>query len=153
MKIKSLFVLFALFALPLGAQAGGKPAGASNMMRPGLWEMTVHMQMAGMPMAMPAHTTRQCITQADLEKNHGMPKPQTRDDMSCTTQKFDRSRNTVTYSMKCTGKNGAFEMNGTTVFDSRDAYHGTMHMTGNAQGHPMNMTTDSKAKRVGDCTK
>ncbi len=151
MKHKSFFILFPLFALPLVAHADAASAGTANMMKPGLWETTVQMQIAGMPMAMPARTMRRCITQADLDKNHGMPKPQTRGGMKCAAAKFDRSGNAVTYSMKCTGKDGAVELNGTNVFDSRDAYHGTMHMTGAAQGHPMNITSNIKAKRVGDC--
>jgi hypothetical protein len=80
-----------------------------------------------------------------------MPKPQTHGNMNCTLQKFNRSGDTLTYSMKCTGEDGTFEMDGTNVFASRDAYHATTHMTGTPQGHPMDMTSDTRAKRVGDC--
>ncbi|MGH8426807.1 MAG: DUF3617 domain-containing protein, partial [Gammaproteobacteria bacterium] len=54
--------------------------------------------------------------------------------------------------MKCTGNAGNMDMNGSTTLDSRDAYHGTMAMTGSMQGHPMQMTNTYTAKRVGDCT-
>lgn len=56
----------------------------------------------------------------------------------------------MTYTVKCTGKDGSMEMNGSTTLDSRDAYHGTMTMTGSMQGHPMQMAYT--AKRVGECT-
>lgn len=153
MKLKPILLTIAIAAVPCAAGAdSGKPANLPQMMNPGLWEMTVQMQMAGVPVQMPARTYKHCITQADLDKNHGIPKPENTKDMSCTMKNFTRSGNTINYSMECAGKSGDMQLQGSTTFDSRDAYHGTMHMTGTAEGHAMDMTTNVQAKRTGDCT-
>lgn len=151
MKLKVLIPLAVFSFLPLAAQAGDDAAGLAGMMQPGLWEMTTQMQMPGMPYQMPTQTFRRCITQADLDKYHGVPKPETHGDMTCTMQKFDRTGNTLSYTMKCTGKSGDMQFEGSTIMDSPDAYHGTMHMTGTADGHPMDMMGQTAGKRVGDC--
>lgn len=144
---------FALVLAPLGASAGSStPARLPDMMNPGLWEMTVQMQMSGVPMQLPSHTYRHCVTKADLEKNHGVPKPENTKDMTCTMKKFDRSGNTLTYTMECTGTHGTMTLDGASTFESRDAYHGTMHMTGTVEGRQMDMTSKVQAKRVGDCS-
>lgn len=151
MTFKPIATLLVLSVLPLAARAGDSTADLSKMMQPGLWEMTTQMQMPGMPYQMQAQTFRRCITQADLDKYHGVPRPETHGDMTCTMQKFDRSGSTINYSMKCTGKDGDMQFDGSTISDSPDAYHGTMHMTGTSDGHPMNMTAQTRGKRVGDC--
>lgn len=153
MKFKPLLLTLAIAAVPCVAGAdGASTMNLSKMMNPGLWETTVQMQMAGMPMKIPAHSYKRCVTQADLDKNRGVPKPQNTEDMNCTMSNFNVSGNTVNYTMKCTGKEGNMQMDGSATFDSRDAYHGTMHMTGTAEGHPMDVTSNIQAKRVGDCT-
>lgn len=153
MKIKtaSLALSLTLAAAFAATAYAGKPAKLPDMMNPGLWDMTVQMQMAGVPMQMPSQHYKHCITQADLDKNHGIPKPQNTKDMSCKITNFSRSGDTINYSMECKGKNGDMQMQGTTTFDSRDAYHGTMHMTGQAEGRQMDVTTNVQAKRLGDC--
>lgn len=151
MKLRFVSAWSALLVLAVSGFAGNGAADSVTAMRPGLWEMTTRMQMPGMPYQMPARTFRRCITQADLDKNHGVPKPQTHGDMTCTMANFTRSGNTLNYTMKCTGKDGDMQFDGSTTMDSRDAYHGTMHMTGTAEGHAMDMTGKTQGKRIGDC--
>ncbi|MGH8272595.1 MAG: DUF3617 domain-containing protein, partial [Gammaproteobacteria bacterium] len=62
------------------------------------------------------------------------------------------SGNTFSYTMKCSGKEGSLMMNGSTVFDSKDASHSHVEMNGKMDSMPMSMTMDAKSKRTGDCT-
>lgn len=90
MKLKTLLIL-SFAALSFAAGAAGSVPDMSHALDPGLWETTVQMQMSGMSAGMPAHSMRKCVTQADLDKYHGIPTSRTDKDMTCTTQKFDRS--------------------------------------------------------------
>ena len=47
--------------------AAASDAAAQNPMRPGRWEVTMQMDMPGMPMQMPAMKSTQCITQAQID--------------------------------------------------------------------------------------
>lgn len=153
MKLRiALFTLAFALTPSIAAAAGSAGATAPALMNPGLWEMTIDMQMSGVPVKLPAQTYQRCVTKEDIAKFHGVPQPRNTGDMTCSMKKFDRSGNTLTYTMVCTGKRGHLRMDGTTTFDSRDAYHGTMHMTGQEEGHPIDMTTSVAAQRTGDCS-
>ena len=152
MKFGTTLLILSFAAVPFAARAGAAAPDISHAIDPGLWETTVQMQMAGVPMQLGGHNVKHCITQAELDKDKGFPKPQNTADMSCSTPDYQLSGNTMTYTMKCTGKQGEMTMSGSTTLDSRDAYHGTMTMTGSMQGHPMQMTSNYTSKRVGDCS-
>lgn len=147
MKLNATQLLLALTVSPLVAHAA---PDLSDMMDPGLWEMTVDMQIDGMPMSMPAQTIRRCITQVTLDQNHGIPKPQTHGKVTCKTTSMNRSSNTVNWTMACSGE-GDMQMNGTVAFDSREAYHSTVHMAGTIQGRQIRMTQNMQGKRIGEC--
>ena len=147
MKLNATRLLLALMMSPLAAHA---TPDVSDMMAPGLWEMTVNMRVDGMPMSMPAQTIRRCITQVTLDENQGIPKPQTHGNVTCKTTSMDRSGNTVSWTMACTGQ-GDMQMDGTVAFDSREAYHSTIHMGGTLQGRQIRMTQTMQGKRIGEC--
>ena len=125
--------LFAAFCLPVAAQ--GKDE---------LWDITMKMEMAGMPMSMPARTQRTC-----LEKSAGdeqfVPKQE-----DCKAVDTKRSGNKLTFKMVCTGKN-PMTATGEMTF-SEGAYEGRMRMTGKMEGQPVDMTQTYSGKRVGNCT-
>jgi hypothetical protein len=63
---------------------------------------------------------------------------------------MQNSGNKSTFKMSCSGKNpmtgnGEFERNG-------DNYRGSMHMQGNMEGQPIDMTQSFSGKRIGSCT-
>lgn len=147
MKLNATQLLLALTMSPLIAHAA---PDVSNMMDPGLWEMTVNMRIDGMPMSMPAQTIRRCITQVTLDENQGIPKPQTHGNVTCKTTSMDRSGNTVSWTMACTGQ-GDMQMDGIVAFDSREAYHSTIHMAGTLQGRQIRMTQTMQGKRISEC--
>lgn len=148
MKLGFPQFLFALTLTPLVAYAAAPDL--SDMMSPGLWEMTVNIQMKGMPMSMPAQTMRRCVTKVALEENQGIPKPQTQGNVTCKTTRMERSGNTVNWITACTGQ-GDMEMDGTVAFDSPEAYHSTVHMTGTMQGRHIQMTQTMQGRRLGEC--
>lgn len=147
MKLNPARLLFTLAVSPLSAHAA---PDLSDMMAPGLWEMTVDMHIDGMPMSMPAQTLRQCVTQAALDENHGIPKPRTHGKIMCKMTSMDRAGDTVNWVMACSGE-GDMQMNGTVTFDSREAYHSTVHMAGTMQGRQIRMTQNMRGKRISEC--
>ncbi|MGA7964732.1 MAG: DUF3617 family protein [Gammaproteobacteria bacterium] len=151
MKLKTSYIVLAFAAAPLPALAASSAPDMSKAINPGLWETTVQMHMTGMPMQPPAQTTRRCVTLVKLKKFNMVPKNKGSDNMNCKVTKSDFSRHVITYTVKCTGKDGSMNMNGESTLDSRNAYHGTINMDGVMEGHPMQMTGTLESKRIGDC--
>ena len=123
--------------------------------RDGNWQVTMEMDMAGMPQRMPPITMTQCITKdeaADPQKmvpqgpngRGGVPP-------ECKVSDFKTVGNTVSWSMTCEGQNA---MTGTGEFTyTGDTYNGTLKMNMERGGQPMTMTMKYSGKRLGDCTK
>ena len=140
MKLKSAVIcaLVGSSTLWVAAQEGPRLDGR--------WEVTVEMEMPGMPMKMPAQTMTRCVTKeeaADPQKAlpQGDPKA------SCKISDYKVAGNKLTWAMKCDAPqpmSGAGEM----VYEA-DAYKGTVTM--DMAGHTMAMK--HSGKRLGDCTK
>jgi len=128
-------VAFAMIALPGSALAQGKDD---------MWEITSKMEMPGMPMAMPAQTSRMC-TAKNRKDEDLIPRRE-----NCKLLDSNRSGNKITYKMACTGKD-AMNVTGEMTYGA-NSYEGKMMMTGQAEGQAMNMTQTFSGKRVGDCT-
>ena len=94
MRFQTLLVLTAVLVVPISARAA-EPV----QMRPGLWEITVTMEMPGMPFQLPPTVTQQCVTPQEA-KEQGMP-PQAQD---CTVTDMKRTGNKVTWKVACTGQ-------------------------------------------------
>jgi len=134
-----LLIAGALFVAILPAWA------ATPNMQPGMWETTVKMEMDGMPIAVPPHTSRHCITKEDLVPK--TPRP----GQHCAVAHQNISGNTVTWQVSCDNGGRTTTGNGRITYDG-DSYHGaiSMHMTG-AGGPTMNMHQTITGKRIGDC--
>jgi hypothetical protein len=115
-------------------------APAAEMMKPGLWEITIGMEIPGMPFQPPAQTMRQCYTAEDVK---GEPVPA---DENCQITNYKSSGNKVTWLVECTGAM-AGKGEGEIVFQGDSAYEGKA--TIQAQG--MAMTTQYTGKRLGEC--
>jgi hypothetical protein len=121
-------------------------AGAQSPMREGKWEVTTQMQMADVPVQLPARTSVRCITKAQLEDPGstlpgGSPDPTA----DCKVSDYKAAGSTITWKVACSGAE-PMTGEGEIVVDG-DRYDGTMKMT-MAQGV---MTMKYAAKRVGDC--
>ena len=128
-------LLIAAAALPPAAGAQGKDD---------LWEVTSRMEMPGMPMAMPAQTSRVCVAKNGKDDDY-VPKRE-----NCRMLENRRSGNKLTYKMACTGKD-PMSVAGEMTFGN-NSYEGRMQMSGKMEGQPMEMTQTYSGKRVGDCT-
>lgn len=114
------------------ARASAEPPGI-------LWETTSQTVMEGLPMQMPAMTSRSCAA-----KEWKQPPPS--GDQSCKTTEFKVVGNKATWSVQCTGDmpmSGVGEM----TFNGTDSYTGIVKFS--AQG--MNMTVRMTGKKVGTC--
>jgi Protein of unknown function (DUF3617) len=132
---------------------------AQGPRRDGNWEVTMTMDMPGMPqgMSMPPFKTTQCITPEEAkDPNKSIPqRPAGRGGASnpndCKVSDYKEDGNRITWSMKCEGSQ---PMSGTGEFIySGDSYTGTMKMDMARGGQPMAATMKYAGKRLGDCTK
>lgn len=122
-------------------------AAAPNM-REGMWEITMKMEMAGMPGGMPPQVVKQCVTKTDTENPQklaqGGPGAE-----RCQVSNYQLKGNTASWDMAC---KGAEEMTGTgTMTFSGDSYTGTNRMSMKSGGQTHNMTMQYSGKRIGDC--
>jgi hypothetical protein len=118
-------------------------------MKEGLWEIKTTMEMKGMPIKMPATTSRSCISKNDM-----VPKPsaQRGQQQECKIKEQKITGDTVTYAMECTGKDGmAAEISGEITY-KEDSMEGTYTMKVQSPS-PMEMSSKMTGKYVGPCTK
>ena len=107
-----------------------------------LWEVTMKMEMAGMP-AMPAQTSQVCKKKGDRDVSKMGAKEK---DSDCKVVDSKQSGNKSTWKMVCT-KPHAMTMVG-DVTHNGDNYAGTMKVTGS----DMDMTQNISGKKIGNCT-
>lgn len=120
---------------------------AAPVMKPGLWEITMSMEGAGMPSSMiPPTKVKHCYRAEDLKDlRNTVPEKNS----NCQVSDWKESGNTVTWSLSCTGKN-AMTGSGSITY-SGDTYSGVNKMTMTHGGQKMTMSQKYSAKRVGDC--
>ena len=135
-------------AAAVALAAAASPAAAqTSPMRPGQWEVTMQMEMPGMPMQMPAMKNARCVTQQEIDSpNRGLPSG-SKNPNDCKMSDYKVSGNVVTWTMACTGQqpmtgSGELKFNG-------DTYDGLVKMMMDQQ----QMTMKMSGKRLGDCTK
>src|SRR5262249_60313933 len=110
-----------------------------------VWEVRRKIEMAGMPMAMPASTNRVCTAKG--RKDEDMIPRET----NCKMTDSNRSGNKLTYKMACDGGKNAMTMVGELTY-SPEKYDGKQRMTGTMDGTPVDVTQTYSGKRIGDCT-
>jgi len=109
-----------------------------------LYEVTVKMEMAGMPMSMPAMTQRSCV------KKGGSDADSVPHQDNCKVNDAKRTGNKVTFTMVCSGRD-AMTGNGELMYTG-DGYSGTIRLKGKMEGQDMEMTQAISGRRVGACT-
>ena len=153
--------------LPLAILTGSTIAHAADaQLKPGQWNMNIHMQMEGMPQLTDEQIIQmkqmgidipflsgkptvmpQCITpeQATLKKPIDTS---SNPDDQCVIKNYKKSGNSVTGDMVCTGDlkaQGRFEM----IVNSETSYSGKWTLNGvTKEGLPIDQTTDIKANWV-----
>lgn len=131
----------ALAGLAVAGPAAVAPAAAQGA--DDLYEVVVKMEMAGMPMTMPAITRQQCV------KKGGDAGFVPRQD-NCTVSDARRAGSRLTFTVVCTGRD---PMTGAGDFAfAGDGYNGTIRYTGKMEGMDVAMTQSISGRRVGACT-
>ncbi|MEP7275807.1 MAG: DUF3617 family protein, partial [Betaproteobacteria bacterium] len=109
-----------------------------------LYEVTVKMEMAGMPMQMPAMTQRACVKKGASDAD-AVPHQD-----NCKVTDTRRTGSKLSFSVVCTGRDA---MSGTGEFTyAGDGYSGTIRLKGKMEGQDMEMTQSIVGRRVGGCT-
>lgn len=109
-----------------------------------LWEVTMKMEMPGMPMAMPAQVHRVCLSKNRKDEDL-IPRRE-----NCRVLESSRTGNKLTYKMACTGEQ-AMTASGEMTY-AGTSYEGRMRMVTQSGGQSMEMGQTFVGKRVGDCT-
>jgi hypothetical protein len=145
--LRSLLVFgtTSLFALPAGL-----PAAEPTHMHPGKWEISMELEMEGMPPAA-NHGPRvvtQCLKAEDVKDAKSIAEANQKNRQGCTVSEPKWDGNKLSYSVACAnGTTGHTEM----TYEG-DSYEGTGVMTVNSpQGGSMKVTQHIKGKRIGDC--
>ena len=109
----------------------------------GLWEMTVKVEIEGMPMTMAPITNTQCITKDMMVPKSG----QQGQECEITNQKT--VGNTLTYDIECSSPGGSVKGHGEVTYTG-DTMTGKMETNMSSQGD-MKMITKMSGKRIGPC--
>ena len=135
-----LWAALALVTTPVAGQTGYRvdPQGKDE-----LWDVTTKMEMAGMPMAMPAQTNRVCVEKGNDEAV--IPKNE-----DCRMTESSRSGNRFSFKMACKSKNSDYTGSGEITYTA-SGYDGRIRMAGKMEGEPMDMTMTYAGTRAGRC--
>ena len=118
-------------------------AGSGPNMQEGLWEITIKMEMPGMPVSMSPMIHTQCITNEDMVPR-GSQQGQQGEECKITKTKVEGD--TVTWTMECDSPEGKARTTGKITY-SGDTFKGTTKMT--MQG--MEMIQHLSGRRIGNC--
>lgn len=132
---KTLTIGFTLLVGAFAAAAYGAPGE--------WWEVTAKMEMPGMPFAMPATTTRACLTKGAAKDPHHATQ-----DKDCQISDVKVTGNKTSYKVRCVHDGEV--MNGTgEITSTPDSYQGAMRLSGTSDGEAVNMNTTYRGKRIG----
>lgn len=123
-------------------------AAAPNM-KEGLWEITMKMEMPGMPAGMPPQVMQQCMTKKDMEDPRKTAPGGVPGDSSCQMTDYKMQGNTATWNMACKGE-GAMTGSGSLTY-SGTSYSGTNRMTMTQGGNTQTMTMHYSGRHLGEC--
>ena len=136
------------FALASALVFVAAPALAADgpQMQEGQWEVTVEMEMPGMPMKMPPVVQSQCMTRDDMVPHAERPGEE------CQPTNARVEGDTVTWGIQCRSRDGSTTQGHGTATYRGDSFDGHVDMTMNHAGQAMKMRQKLSGKRLGDCT-
>jgi hypothetical protein len=141
--MKMRFSSVALLTLGLSWTA---MAQSASPMREGSWEVSIKMNIPGMPEA-PAMKQTQCVTAAMLkDPSSAIPKGPAAD---CKVTDYKFTADTATYKLACT-QPAAITAVGQMKYAGPDSYTGTLTMD---MGGGPQLVLSMEGKRIGDCPK
>ncbi len=121
------------------------PALADPDLQEGNWEITINMEMEGLPFAMPPVTHNQCITRESLIPDSSEP------GQDCKILDHDVNGSTVSWRMQCDGDDGRMEGEGRITY-AGSSYEGAvlMKVTGTS-GEVTQMKLKHQGRHTGPC--
>lgn len=121
------------------------PAFSEPNFEEGKWEVTMKMDIQGLPFALPPVKNVHCIT-----KEESVPqKPEK--DMECEMLDTKTEGDTVSWVMRCTGKDGKVESHGKITYKGT-SFDGVMNVTVvDPKGQKSDMKQIMSGKRIGPC--
>ncbi len=117
-------------------------SGQGPDMKEGLWEVTVKMNMPGIPMKLPPQVHTQCMTREDLIPQKGNVK----NCSGCKVLKTEIKGNTIYWLEECSASDGTVRAEGHITY-SGDSFTGKVKIT----QKQMTMWQDLSGKWVGEC--
>jgi hypothetical protein len=121
------------------------PALAWANMEEGNWDVTVKMEMVGMPFAMPPVQTSQCVTKKDVVPDMSRP------DQECIVRDQKVSGDTVTWKVQCKGAQGTLDGEGRIKYAGR-TYDGEMQARMTERGgQAMTIKYTMNGRHTGPC--
>jgi hypothetical protein len=142
MRIIGLLFVLVLFV------AVAPLAAAPAAMQEGNWELTMKMEMTGMPFPMPPVTVNHCYTKEDVKDSKNTIPSTSKKKDDCETKDVKVVGNKVTWKVQCKdGSTGSGEM------ESKQAsYNGMMTMEQpDKKGGKSKIVYHMSGKRTGDC--
>lgn len=125
---------------------------ATPNMKEGLWEITMKMEMPGMPAGMKPQVVQQCVTKKDMDDpRKTAPGGVDPKDSRCQVSDYKMQGNIATWTMACKGEN-AMTGSGSITY-SGTSYTGTNKITMSRGGKSQTMTMQYNARHLGDCKK
>ncbi|MFP4475460.1 MAG: DUF3617 domain-containing protein [Desulfatibacillaceae bacterium] len=121
-------------------EEAAEPHGTPGEMREGQWEITMTIDMPGMPMAIPPQTYRSCLT-----RDNAVPR-QENDGTECDYEELDNDGSTVKWKATCRSEDGIVSKSrgkivyygssfkGETATETKDPDSGTMRMNNTMKG-------------------
>jgi hypothetical protein len=139
--VRNVLIWFGVVAVTVSLAAQ-----AVNL-KPGRYEATVEMELAGSPTKMPPIKDTQCLTAEDLKDLSnflaGSDEPE-----QCKISDYRNVGNKVTFNATCAEDGRSYSMNVELMF-SGESFTGLMKSTDKGK----EMTIRTVAKRIGDCVK
>ncbi len=109
------------------------------------YDVTVKMEMAGMPIAMPPTSQRLCVRKGAGNNGAFVPRQE-----NCRVSDTTRAGSRLMFKIACAG-NDPLTGTGEFTFDA-NGYNGQIRMKGKMEGEDVDMTQVIAARRVGGCT-
>lgn len=142
MRFHKLLILFTLAMSPVSAVQAAEPL-------PGLWNLTVTTTAEGSTGVYGPYTTSQCLTQEDVRNPEKLLAENGVN--SCTYGNKVYQGGNFNFTVQC---GGAIPMNGSgRISYTADTLQGSVDISADLQGLPINTRSTVSGNRVGDCSK
>lgn len=121
-------------------------SGDPGEMKEGEWEISMTVNMPGMPMAIPPQTFRSCLT-----RDNAVPR-QENEESNCDFDEMENDGKTVKWRVTCRDENGSVSKSSGKIVYSGSSFKGEMATeTNSPENGKMKMTSTMKGRYLGPC--